>query len=212
MLNTQHLMFDIDGTLIQSFEFDEQCYVDAIYDVFGQTLDCNWHEYPHITDTGILQSFIEKNKRQESLSQTLGLVKASFIKAINQHINNNPVAPTNGALEFFKRIKKDFTVSIATGGWRETAELKLVSAGFDISNVAISSSNDHYARTEIMKHSLSLFNITDLSQVTYFGDAEWDKAACEKLGINFISVGDRIQHHQQICDFNELDKALSFIR
>lgn len=215
MVNMQHLMFDIDGTLIQSFEFDEKCYVDAIADVFGETLDCNWHEYPHITDTGILQSFIEKHNRQETLSQTLGLVKASFIKRIEQHIKQHAVVPSNGALDFFNSVNSSangqFSVSIATGGWRETAELKLASAGFDISNTAISSSNDHYSRTEIMKHSLSLLNISDLKRVTYFGDAQWDKTACEKLGINFIAVGDRVQHHQQISDFSESDKALSFI-
>ena len=45
-----HVMFDIDGTLLQSYEFDEQCYLAAIKEVTGIDLLGNWESYPHITD------------------------------------------------------------------------------------------------------------------------------------------------------------------
>lgn len=211
MAKSHHLMFDIDGTLVESFGFDEQCYMAAVYEVFDEPLNNNWHEYPHITDTGILQHFLEQNNRPEPLNETIHLVKQSFIKRIQQHISNRPVKPIEGALDFFDSVSNDYSVSIATGGWRETAELKLNSAGFAFSNIPIASSNDHYARIKIMQHSIDLAKIDHNTQISYFGDGEWDKTACAELGINFIAVGDRVEYHQQIKDFKDVDRALSFV-
>ena len=42
-------------------------------------------------------------------------------------------------------------ISFATGGWYESAILKLESAGIKISNIPIASANDHHSRIEIMK-------------------------------------------------------------
>ncbi len=212
MANLAHLMFDIDGTLVASFDFDEQCYMEAIHEVFGEALNNNWSEYPHITDSGILQHFLEQHNRTEPLSTSIDLVKRSFVDRVQAHIKKHPIKSIDGALEFFNSVQQNCSISIATGGWRETAELKLHSAGFDIANVALASSNDHYARINIMQHSLALSGITDYQSVTYFGDGEWDKTACEILGINFVAVGARVKHHQQIDNFTDIDKVLRFIR
>ena len=46
---------------------------------------------------------------------------------------------------------------------------------------------------------------------TYFGDGEWDKMACQELGFNFVLVGERTYHHQNIMDFSNARQALAFI-
>ncbi len=38
----QHVMLDIDGTLLQSYEMDEQCFVDAIYETTGLKVSSDW--------------------------------------------------------------------------------------------------------------------------------------------------------------------------
>ncbi|PCI71658.1 MAG: hypothetical protein COB38_05395 [Gammaproteobacteria bacterium] len=52
-----------------------------------------------------------------------------------------------------------------------------------------------------------LENHSDYS-CTYFGDAEWDKQARKELEINFMLVGNRTSHHQQITDFYDLDPSI----
>ncbi|WP_084885093.1 hypothetical protein [Vibrio sp. qd031] len=52
--------------------------------------------------------------------------------------------------------RHDIFISFATDCWLETAMLKLESARFDTTNIAIASSNDHYCRTEIMKTAAQL--------------------------------------------------------
>ncbi|GAK86809.1 hypothetical protein JCM19238_4417 [Vibrio ponticus] len=52
----KHVMLDVDGTLIQSYEFDEQCFIDAVYETTGLKILNDWHNYPNVTDRGILKT------------------------------------------------------------------------------------------------------------------------------------------------------------
>ena len=46
---------------------------------------------------------------------------------------------------------------------------------------------------------------------TFFGDGVWDKKACEELGFNFVLVGNRANHNQNINDFKSVNEALAYI-
>ena len=49
------VMFDIDGTLTQTFAVDTECYVEAVREVAGfQSISTNWARYQHTSDSGIL--------------------------------------------------------------------------------------------------------------------------------------------------------------
>ena len=206
-------MFDIDGTLVESFKFDEECYLDAVHKVLGQKMDSNWSQYKHITDSGILDQYLESKKILYRRREIHSEVKAIFIENIRKHIFQHAVKPIAGAVDFIESLKlmSNVSLSIATGGWSETAIMKLDSAGFDISGIPMSSSNDHYARVEIMKTALSKSKVSSVEKVTYFGDAEWDKNACESLGINFVLIGNRVEHNQSISNFTFYDEACTYI-
>jgi len=206
-------MFDIDGTLVKSFKFDEECYLDAVHKAQSQKMDSDWSKYEHVTDSGILDRHLEVNKLLHRRREIHSEVKAIFIENIQKHISKHPVQPIAGALDFVKRLKlmHNVSLSIATGGWSETAIMKLDSAGFDISGIPMSSSNDHYSRIEIMKTALSKSEVSSREKVTYFGDAEWDKKACENLNINFVLIGNRVEHNQSISDFTFYDEACTYI-
>jgi hypothetical protein len=48
------VMFDIDGTLTETMEVDEECFVRSFKDVFGfADIDTDWSHYPCTTDSGI---------------------------------------------------------------------------------------------------------------------------------------------------------------
>lgn len=47
--------------------------------------------------------------------------------------------------------------------------------------------------------------------ITYFGDGQWDLNASVDLGCNFLLVGNRIEYHQSIPDFKDIDLALTYI-
>ncbi len=206
-------MFDIDGTLVQSFEFDEQCYLDAVYQVLGTTIDMQWNNYKHVTDTGILKQHFDTLESPDDFDHILHNVKSVFIENITNHINKHPVAEVQGAAKLLSRLRTspNINLAIATGGWLETAELKLNSAGIDFQGIPIASSNDHYSRTVIMKIAKSQLSADASSNTLYFGDAEWDKNACTALGYEFILVGDRISYETSIPDFLDQDNVLNII-
>lgn len=208
-----HVMFDVDGTLVMSDRFDGVCYLEAVCAVLGHSLDTNWEKYTFVSDTGILDQHIRENglvaKRDEIHIQ----VKKAFVRKIIDHVIKTPVQQVAGASSFLDELRQqeNLSVSIATGGWLETALIKLESAGIDIAGIPIASSNDHYSRVEIMKIAKKKAGVSIGTRCTYFGDGAWDKQACAQLGFNFVLVGDKIAHDQRIHDFNDKELALGFI-
>ncbi|MGF1764752.1 HAD family hydrolase [Aliivibrio kagoshimensis] len=209
-----HVMLDIDGTLLQSYEMDEECFVEAVREATGLEISTDWGGYPFVTDRGILKTFIEQQGLKYSLTELENIVKPIFIRNVQQSVKASPAEEVLGAKKFLSHLldSDKYVVSIATGGWGETARIKLKSAGFETEKLDIMSSNDHYSRIKIMELAKSAINQIGDYPVTYFGDAEWDLRACEELAVNVVIVGNRVNHYQRIQDFSCLDSALSFVK
>ncbi|MCP4492893.1 MAG: HAD family hydrolase [Gammaproteobacteria bacterium] len=209
-----HVMFDIDGTLVESYEFDADCFTSAVQEVLGINIDEEWSNYKHVTDAGILNEVIELNSLNLQKDEIFDNIKKIFFRKITAYIQQNPVKEIPGASSFISKLidMDNIVVSFATGGWYESAMLKLISAGFDINNIPIGSSDDHFRRTKIMKIAEARVNNGNIiNPVTYFGDGVWDKAACKELGYNFVLVGDKFEHTKNINNFNSADEAFVHI-
>ncbi len=208
-----HVMFDVDGTLIMSDEFDGNCYLEAVYEVLGHRLDTDWTKYTHISDAGILDQHISEKGLHANREKIHADVKGTFVDKIANHLKNNPVQQVPGAFKFIDELRRieNLYLSIATGGWHETALMKLESADIDVVDIPIASSSNHFSRTEIMKIAEQKAVGKNRVPCTYFGDGEWDKKACEDLGFNFVLVGERTYHHQSIMNFDNASQAMAFI-
>lgn len=207
-----HVMFYIDGTLIESYDFDSECFTGAVKEVTGLDIDTNWNRYQHVTDAGILNEFFEENSIRNA-NIIVENIKSAFLTNIESHLKKQPVCEIAGASEFIEKLKMldNVVISFATGGWLESAIMKLESAGIDISDIPIASSNDHYSRVEIMKVAeRKAVNEPRLS-FTYFGDGGWDLKACKELGVNFVLVGDMLEHNQAIENFKKQAEAFAYI-
>ena len=207
------VMFDVDGTLVESFDFDEKCYMDAVYSVLGHQLDNDWSKYSHVTDSGILDHHLGEKDLLNDREEIHAKVKSAFVNNIESYLSTTPAKQVCGAADFISFLlgRRDICLSIATGGWGETALLKLESAGIDTFGIPLASSNDHFSRTEIMRIALNKTGEVSDYRPNYFGDAAWDKEACKHLNFNFIVVGDRVQHDQAINNFADFDSACRFI-
>lgn len=208
-----HVMFDIDGTLVQSCDFDEEIYAAAVEKVVGFKIDRNLSHYRHVTDAGILREVIGRHGLDGKAEEIQSQVKKIFIHEISNHIGKYPVQEVPGASSFLNYLASldNVVVSIATGGWFETAVQKLDAAGFHYSKEFISSSDDHFKRTEIMKTARAKHSGYEEAACTYFGDGIWDREACQELGFNFVLVGDRTRHRQMISDFSSADEVMAYI-
>lgn len=210
------IMFDIDGTLVDSFKFDEECYLEAAESVLGIKVSPDWDNYEHATDAGVLNELIDRYKIPGDKIQIQHNFKNVFIDLVTEYIGKNPgnIREIDGAGSFIQylRNQENCRVAIATGGWEETAKLKLEAAGIDVARCAFSSSSDCVSRIDIMRAAeLKSSSESPFISKTYFGDASWDKKASQALNYRFFLVGNRIEHRNQIKDFKDMESILGML-
>ena len=184
------IIFDIDGTLIDSASVDTELYVASVREILGSVSLRDLSDYNHVTDSGILTQVLIDNGYATDPRIT-ARVKTLFVGSLRKHIQAAGSFPAiDGAVRFFEKVRRypDTHVAIATGGWRDAALVKLSSAGFAIDGVPLATSDESPSRVDIMRLALEHAG-ADVESVTYFGDAEWDQHACRQLGWNFVAVG-----------------------
>ena len=207
-------IFDIDGTLVESFGFDDACYISAIREVLGEVyIHDDWSKYINVTDTGSLRQIMEENKIQEK--EQIKEVRTKFGEMIRQYLQNSgKCRAKEGAIHLINKLTAadDYEVGFATGGWRHTAEMKLQHAGFNLRNTVLTSSDDADERVTIMKKCLSMLG-NCFHRIAYIGDAEWDMQATQKLGWHFIGVGERLKGECEfwVEDFSSHDTFLQIL-
>jgi len=206
-------MFDIDGTLVDTSSFESKCFIRAINSVMDTEIDGDWSGYPHVSDTGIINELLKGVSDKAERLELFQRIRTNFYELIEDHLRSNIAPEIPGASQFIKHLQRrdDVVLSIATGGWRHTAELKLKSAEINFEDIALASSDDHFDRTEIMKIAQERTDGASFSSRTYFGDGEWDKIASKALGYNFILVGGRTTHYQQIDEYSDIYAIESYI-
>jgi len=187
-------IFDIDGTLVETAGFEDELYIAMVRDVLGDVrIREDWSTYRHVTDIGVLRQVMEENQiHDESRIQD---VRAKFGKTVSQYLHDGGECfPINGAIGLVDMLHSSdqYAIGIATGGWGHTARIKLNHAGFDLQDVAITSSDDSEERIKIMRKCLDALG-GSYRRIVYIGDAEWDVQATRELGWHFIGVGSRLR-------------------
>src|SRR5205807_3959067 len=113
-----------------------------------------------------------------------------------------------------------YRVSLATGGWRDSARLKMASAGMCFDDHPAASADDAVDRESIMK--LSRQRAAErygesFACTVYVGDGVWDARACRSVGIAFIGIGTgsratRLSAEGAVCVFSDFSDADIFLR
>jgi phosphoglycolate phosphatase-like HAD superfamily hydrolase len=187
------VIFDVDGTLVQSASFEDTLYIAAVRSSLGEVfIRRDWSEYEHVTDVGILRGICRENRIAPGDCEDL--IRSRFGALVSDHLLRlGPCAPIPGAIPFLNELhaRGDVEVGIATGGWGHTARMKLDSAGFELAGIPIASSDDGCERTRIMEKCRAQMSSTGAT--VYVGDAEWDLRASELLRWRFIGVGSRLR-------------------
>ncbi|MBD1912959.1 MULTISPECIES: HAD hydrolase-like protein [unclassified Leptolyngbya] len=210
-------MFDIDGTLVDSYGVDGDLFARAIRLELGVPVDETWQSYQQRTDSGVLEEvLVQNNVSVDERPQAFERVKSCFIDLMQDYIAKQPtgLTPISGAPELIRKLRSssEVVIAFATGGWRETAEMKLSSVGIEFEGLPFATSSDAVARTEIMRlaeRQAGVFG--SFTRRTYFGDAPWDKKASADLGYDFLAVGGRVEHPHNFEDLSDLEAILGVL-
>jgi phosphoglycolate phosphatase-like HAD superfamily hydrolase len=194
------IVFDVDGTLTRTDDLDGDCYVQAVLEGLGiGPIETHWHRYRHVTDSGILQEILESRHGRPPSEEESRRVLRRFHELLAEAFAGGPhrCLPVAGGPETVRRLLAEpgQAVALATGGWGETARLKLRQAGYEIGhagNAAFASADDSPVRSEIMRiaerRARAVHSVDGFETITYVGDGLWDATASAELGWRFVGV------------------------
>ncbi len=191
----QLVMFDIDGTLTETMKVDEECFVRSFVEVFGFTdIDAEWSHYPHVTDSGIFHAVYASRIGRPPTALDVSRFRRHFIELLAAASSRTPFAPVAGADRLLSRLARGAShrVSLATGSWRDSARLKMASAGMCFDDHPAASADDALERESIMelsKQRADEWYGGPFAGTVYVGDGVWDARACRAVGIPFIGIG-----------------------
>lgn len=186
-------LFDIDGTLMDSVQTDDACFIQTFGELYGMELgEVDWNGFPHVTDAGLTEALFVRAFERGASAEEVAEVKERF-EALLRARKEEFIA-VKGALDFLKELvaRPDVELGFATGGWAETAMLKCQTVGLDLGAYLHRTSNDHFDRAEItrmvMQDAMERHGEHAFSRITYFGDGLWDYRTTQSLGIDFVGV------------------------
>jgi hypothetical protein len=166
------VMFDIDGTLTETMKVDEECFIRSFKDVFGITdIDTDWSHYPRTTDSGVFHDVFTARIRQSPTAQEVSRFRHHFVQLLAAASSQSPFAPVAGADRLLSRLAQggSHRVSLATGGWRDSARLKMASAGMCFDDHPAASADDALDRESILRLSRQRHLPAPCMLVTEFG-------------------------------------------
>jgi phosphoglycolate phosphatase-like HAD superfamily hydrolase len=170
------IVFDVDGTLLQSNAVDAALYARAFAETFGVPLPTtNWAEYTNATDRGIAEEAVA---RLSLPTERIDELRHRFVALLDavEHIE-----PTAGATALLATLRaRGSPVAIATGGWGAAARRKLCAAGLDVRGLPLVGSDDDPRRERILAAALACLGGS--GRAFYVGDGPWDLAASTALG------------------------------
>lgn len=195
-MNTRHIvLFDIDGTLTATSAVDDECYCEAIAaELCVDVADVEWSGAPHVTDTGIAHWLWQRHRNRPPAPDELSAVRKRFVALLKAKLASSPhrFRAVPGAVDAIDRLRADgWAIAIATGGWGESARLKLRAADVSAANIPLACADDADAREEILMLALNRclpIAVSPLDRIVSVGDAEWDVAAARRLSVPFVGI------------------------
>jgi phosphoglycolate phosphatase-like HAD superfamily hydrolase len=192
------VLFDIDGTLTLTEEVDNRCYLCALAEALGTTaIDTDWANYRDVTDSGIAAALLEARRGGPPSGQQLDAVRERFVALLEQEFAHNPAVcrAVPGAAAILAELAErgGFAVGLATGGWLESARLKLHHAGLGDWQLPLASASDARSREVILalaaERVAARWGVPGFRSIVSVGDAVWDVRAASNLGYHFVGIG-----------------------
>ena len=214
------VIFDVDATLVYSDKLDSKCFAQIYQQLYGLPFpSIDWKTYPHVTDDTILNTVIQQHFQRMATLEEMEIFKALFLQTIVQNRKDRPSAYkiVPGAKEVIESLlaTPNYTIGIATGGWKAPAVKKLEHVTIPTQDLIISGADGKETRVQIIEEVLTNAQKKGITyeRVVYVGDAIWDVTTTRQMQLPLVGIrlkGDveflQEQGVQQVLmDYHDID-------
>jgi phosphoglycolate phosphatase-like HAD superfamily hydrolase len=191
-MNTNKLIiFDIDGTLIDSVFGYHEVIVKAMNDLGILSVDTNFNNLKHHTDSYALKYNYENFFKKDLATNLLDEFENRIVFHLKQQQKINAIS---GAAEVLLKLQKlGFSIAFATGSLPNSAIYKMNSAGLEMNPELLATSKTSFFREGFVSEAIfkakSFYNIHEYDNIYSIGDGIWDLKTAQNLNLNFIGLG-----------------------
>lgn len=191
------VIFDLDGTLTQTYYGNDNSYVLALSEQLPIDLNYKyWHDCPNLTDSAVLDHIYRKLLNRAPNADEIALMQQRFMARMEAKRAAMPefFEEIPGAVRAIEHLlgRGDTLVGVATGGWEMLARYKLTHANFPLEKLHVVGSDNHHAKrdfvTALMQDVRAAQRVEAYSSVSYVGDSRYDYQTAKALGLGFVGV------------------------
>lgn len=191
MTKSKLIIFDIDGTLIDSVSGYHEVIINAMMDLGIEVIDTDFNALKHHTDSYALKYNYENFFTNELPTVVLN----DFEKRIVFHLKKQAkTIAIKGVDKVLAQLKQsEYAFAFATGSLPESAILKMNSAGLEMDEKVLSTSKTSFTRegfvSEAVEKAKAYYEVTNFEQIISVGDGIWDLKTAQNLNLDFIGIG-----------------------
>lgn len=193
------IIFDVDGTLTNTYYDDDDCYKRALDAVLPDHDLLNyWDGCPDYTDSAVADFVYNRLLKRSPTNSELHVLQNTFVRLLQEKQVQQPAFfnEIDGAGDMLTHLNSvdDLMLGISTGGWHRPAHYKLNTAGINTTGTHFIGSDDHFAKLDFTRALIDRTQSTigqRFERITYVGDSPYDLKTAQKLGIEFIGIDDK---------------------
>jgi phosphoglycolate phosphatase-like HAD superfamily hydrolase len=191
MKKNKLIIFDIDGTLIDSVYNYHEVIIKAMNALGISSIDSNFNALKHHTDSYALKYNYENFFNKEL---PLSLLNDFELKIVEYLKLDTKTIAIKGAAEVLSQLcMRGYAIAFATGSLQKSAVFKMNSAGLDMNIEVLATSKTSFSREgfilEAINKAKSIYNVSDFDKIVSIGDGIWDLKTAQNLKLNFIGIG-----------------------
>jgi phosphoglycolate phosphatase-like HAD superfamily hydrolase len=188
------IVFDIDGTLLQSIATHQSALTQAMAASCLLHRDAEWSHYANHTDSGVFYEAYELSFGKPPSDAECRDFEALFQTCYDGLKTAQEDAEIPGAVALLRRLEAsgEWLIAYATGSYRGPAEHKLQRLGVAGGSPVLVTASEFRTRRDIVAEAIRrrLAGVESGRRRRIFsvGDGAWDATTAAELGLHFIGV------------------------